>query len=57
MSSFWDFSAYIFSSLSDLFLVIYSADKRPKARQLTVGCFTVFLITTALVGLYLVVRS
>ena len=57
MSSLWDFFVYVFLSLGDLFLTVYGADKRSEARQFTIGCFTVILILSALVGLYFVLKS
>ena len=57
MSSFWDFLFYIFSSLFETFLIPFRADKRPKARRMTVGCFTLLLLLGALVGLYFALKS
>ena len=57
MGSFWDFFAYIFVSTSDLFVSLYKADKRPEARQTTLGCFTLVLIVSTLVGIYFFLKS
>ena len=38
------------------FVAIYNADKRPEARQLTIGCFVIVLIVVVLIGVIYSVR-
>jgi len=40
----------------NFFVAIYSADKRPEARKLTIGCFVIVLVVVVLIGVIYSVR-
>ncbi len=50
----WDFFGFIFDAVTDFFAPLYSADKRPEARKMTVQLF--FIVTVISLILFLLLR-